>query len=108
MNAWLILAGTIVAEVIGTSLLTKSQGFSKPVYGIASIVIFSFCFWALSHVLTKIPVGVTYALWSGVGIALISIVGWLFLKQPLNAMQIACIVLILAGAVGLNLATKAA
>lgn len=108
MNAWLILAGTIVAEVIGTSLLTKSEGFAKPIYGIASIVIFIFCFWMLSHVLTKIPVGVTYAIWSGVGIALISIVGWLFLKQPLNPMQIACIVLILAGAVGLNLATKTA
>ncbi len=107
MNVWGILALCIVAEVTATTLLTKSEGFARPLYGLAAIVLFGGCFWALSHVLTRIPVGVTYALWSGLGIALISLAGWLFLRQSLTLTQIAFIGLILLGAVGLNLSTKA-
>lgn len=105
MRAWMILAVCIVAEVTATSLLTKSQGFTRPMYGVLALAIFGGCFWALSQVLTKIPVGVVYAIWSGAGIALISIIGWLFLRQPLTVVQVACIALIVVGAIGLNLAT---
>jgi small multidrug resistance pump len=59
-------------------------------------------------VLTRIPVGITYAIWSGVGMTLISIIGWLFLRQPLNTLQMLCIALIVAGVVGLNLSTRGA
>ena len=100
---WTLLAGCIVAEVIATSLLAKSDGFARPAYGIAALVIFGGCFWVMSHVLTRIPVGVAYAVWAGAGVALIALVGWIFLRQPLSGLQIACIVLIVIGAVGLNL-----
>jgi small multidrug resistance pump len=103
--AWMILAACIVAEVIATSLLTKSAGFTKPVYGFLSLAIFAGCFVGLSQVLTQIPVGVTYAIWAGGGIALVAVVGWLFLKQPLSTVQVLCIALIVIGAIGLNLAT---
>jgi small multidrug resistance pump len=108
MGAWALLVCCIVAEVIATSLLTKSQGFARPLYGVLSLMIFGGCFWALSQVLTRIPVGVTYAIWSGVGVALVSLVGWIFLRQPLSSIQIMCIALIVVGAIGLTLSTTPA
>ena len=81
MGAWAILAFCIVAEVSATSLLTRSEGFARPVYGLLSLVILGGCFWALSQVLTRIPMGVAYAIWSGAGIALICVAGWLFFRQ---------------------------
>lgn len=106
INPWLLLTVTIAMEVTATSLLKASNGFSKPLYGWASIALYSACFWLLSEVLTKIPVGVTYAIWSGLGIVGVAIVGWLAFKQALTPVQIGCIALILAGAVGLNLSMK--
>lgn len=108
MNAWVLLGICIVAEVAATTLLTKSDGFNRPLYGILAIVIFSGCFWIMSYVLTRIPVGVAYAIWSGVGVMLISMTGWLFLRQPLTTVQMLFIVLIVVGAAGLNLSTKGA
>ncbi len=108
MNAWGLLGASIVAEVIGTTMLTKSEGFSKPVYGLCALVIFAGCFWALSQVLTRIPVGVTYAIWSGAGVVLISVIGAVFLRQSLSLAQMLFIALIVIGAVGLNLTTRVA
>jgi len=105
---WTILAVCIVAEVAATTLLTMSAGFSRPLYGIASLLLFSGCFWAMSHVLTRIPVGVAYAVWSGVGITLISLTGWIFLRQSLSVPQLLCVGLIVIGTVGLNMLGKAA
>lgn len=106
MNAWGLLTLCIVAEVAATTLLTKSAGFARPVYGIAAVLLFCACFWALSQVLTRIPVGVAYALWSGFGILLISGIGWFALRQPLTPLQLVFIGLIVAGAIGLNLTTR--
>lgn len=106
-NPWSLLGFCIALEVTATTLLTKSEGFSRPLFGIASLVLFGGCFWVLSLVLTRIPVGVTYAIWSGVGIAAISVIGWLFLKQPLSLTQTGFIALIVIGAIGLNLTTHA-
>lgn len=108
MNAWALLAACIVAEVTATMLLTKSEGFARPLYGIASLAIFGGCFVGLSIVLTRIPVGVTYAIWAGSGIALISLFGWLYMRQTLSPTQIAFIAMIAIGAVGLKLSTDAA
>ncbi|WP_315834561.1 multidrug efflux SMR transporter [Bradyrhizobium prioriisuperbiae] len=108
MNAWGLLGICIAAEVVATTLLTKSDGFNRPLYGIVAIVLFAGCFFALSHVLTRIPVGVAYAIWSGVGVMLISTAGWLFFRQPLSTMQMLFIALIVVGAAGLNLSTKGA
>lgn len=106
MNAWGLLAISIVAEVTATTLLTKSEGFGKPVYGVAALAIFAGCFWALSQVLTRIPVGVAYAIWSGAGVVLISLIGAIFLRQSPSMIQILFISLIVIGAVGLNLTTS--
>jgi multidrug transporter EmrE-like cation transporter len=106
MTAWLVLALCIAMEVLATSLLKASEGFSKPLFGWASLACYSICFWALSFVLAKIPVGVAYAIWSGLGIVGITIVGWLAFKQSLGLQQLAFISLIVIGAVGLNLTSR--
>ena len=62
------------------SLLTKSEGFTQPLYGILSLVIYGGVIWVLSYVLTQLPMGVVYAVWSGMGIALICITGWAVLQ----------------------------
>src|SRR6478609_5135721 len=98
MGAWAMLAFCIVAEVSATSLLTRSEGFARPMYGLFALVILVGCFWALSQVLTRIPMGVVYAIWSGAGIALICVAGWLFFRQPLTTMQVLCIGLVVVGA----------
>jgi len=107
MNPWVLLSLCIVAEVTATLLLTKSQGFARPGLGFLSLAIFGACFVGLSIVLTRIPVGVTYAIWAGAGIALVSVLGWAFLRQALTPLQMLFIVMIATGAVGLKLTTTA-
>jgi multidrug transporter EmrE-like cation transporter len=106
MSAWLVLAFCIAMEVLATSLLKASEGFAKPVYGWASILCYSICFWALSFVLAKIPVGIAYAIWSGLGIVGITLIGWLVFRQALDWRQLVFIGLIVAGAAGLNLTSR--
>ena len=108
MNPWMLLAACILAEVTATLLLSKSDGFAQPLYGLASLAIFGGCFVGLSIVLTRIPVGVTYAIWAGSGIALIAFAGWFFLRQALSPAQVLFIAMIAVGAVGLKLSTHTA
>ncbi|MGE4218321.1 MAG: multidrug efflux SMR transporter [Alphaproteobacteria bacterium] len=103
MNPWAILAGCILAEVCAVTLLTKSDGLERVSYGLAAMPLFLASYWAMAQVLTRIPVAVTYAVWSGAGVALVTVIGWTFLRQPLSMLQLACIALIAIGAVGLNL-----
>lgn len=107
MNAWILLGGSIVLEVIATSLLKASNGFTRPLYGVASIALYSICFWMLAFVFTRIPMPVAYAIWSGVGITLVALIGVFAFKQGLSAAQIGFIAMIAVGAIGLNLATPA-
>ena len=107
MNPWLLLAGTIALEISATSLLKASAGFSKPLYGVAAVGLYALCFWLLAFVFQRIPVAVAYAVWSGVGIAAIAVIGWVFFRQALNPMQAFFVALIAVGAVGLNLTTPA-
>ena len=75
-------------------------------FGVASWVCYGFCFWLLAYAMTRIPVGVAYALWSGIGIVAIAAIGWVVFKQSLSAPQMSFIALILVGAIGLNLTTQ--
>lgn len=107
MKAWAFLGIAIAFEIAGTSLLKASDGFTKYWIGGLSIACYSISFWFLAIVLTKIPVGVAYAIWSGAGIAAIALIGWLVFRQGLSVAQIGFIALILVGAIGLNLTTPA-
>ena len=108
MNAWLLLGGAIALEICATTLLKLSDGFSRPLYGVASIMLYSLCYWLLAFAFTRIPVGVAYAIWSGVGIFAMAVIGFVLFRQSLSGAQIGFMLLILVGAVGLNLATPAA
>jgi small multidrug resistance pump len=106
MNAWIYLAIAIAFEIAGTSLLKASNGFARMGLGIGSMACYWVCFGFLAVAMKSIPVGVAYAIWSGVGILAITIIGWFVFKQSLNAAQIGFIALICLGAIGLNLTTK--
>lgn len=106
MGAWGYLAAAIVLEVLGTSLLKLSDGFAKWHWGMLSIACYSDCFWVLSPALKTIPVGTAYAIWAGVGIVAIAVIGALIFGQRLGLLQYGCIGLILVGAIGLRLTTS--
>jgi small multidrug resistance pump len=105
--AYVFLAVAILAGVTGTSALSVSHGFTRP--GPAAIVALAYfiCFLALTRALRLIPISVVYAIWSGVGIALITLIGWRLFGQSLEAGEIAGIVLILAGVVVIHLFSNA-
>lgn len=104
---YLFLAIAIVAEVIGTSALKASEGFSKTVPSIVTVVAYGAAFYCLSITLKTVPVGVAYAIWSGVGVALIAIVGWVLFDQKLDAAAIIGMGLIVAGVVVMQVFSKA-
>ncbi len=105
MTAWIALALAIGFEIAGTSLLKASDGFARWGLGIGAMACYWVCFGALAFAFKSIPVGVAYAIWSGVGIVTIAGIGWAVFRQPLSMAQLACMALILIGTVGLNLAT---
>ena len=104
---WLLLLAAIVAEVVATSLLKSTAGFTR--LGPSVVVLgYGVAFVLLSRCLTRIPVGVVYAVWSGVGVALITLVAWFFLDQPLDAPALTGLALIVGGVVVINVFSKAA
>ncbi len=106
--AWIFLLLAIVFEIAGTALLKLSDGFARPLFGVAAMVSYTSSFWFLAPALKTIPVGVAYAIWAGVGILAAAVIGWLFFEQRLAAAQYSFILLILIGAIGLRLTTAGA
>lgn len=104
-NPWLLLALAIALEIAGTTLLKMSDGFARTMLGMAAIAAYAMCFWLLAFAIVRIPVGVAYAIWSGVGILAIALIGWAAFRQTLSPAQIGFIALILIGVIGLNLST---
>ncbi len=100
--AYTLLFIAILAEVIGTSALKMSQGFTKIGPSLLVVVGYGFAFYFLALVLKSIPVGIAYAIWAGVGIALITIIGVVFFKQALDAPAVAGIALIISGVIVIN------
>jgi small multidrug resistance pump len=103
---YLYLSIAIVAEVIATSALKASEGFSNLGPSIIVIVGYIIAFYFLSLILKTIPVGIAYAIWSGIGIALITIVGAVIYKQIPDVPAIIGIGLIIAGVVVINIFSK--
>lgn len=99
----LALAVAIVCEVIATAALKSSDGFTRLWPSLLVIAGYGIAFYALSIALRAIPVGVAYAIWSGVGIVGIALIGWLVFRQTLDVPALAGIGLILAGVLVLNL-----
>jgi small multidrug resistance pump len=99
----LYLALAIVAEVIATSALAATDGFSRLGPSVVTVVGYATAFYLLSLPLRTMPVGVVYAIWSGAGIVLIAGVGWIYHRQALDVPAIIGIALILIGVLVVNL-----
>jgi len=108
MNKWVALGIAIVAETIATSAVKSSEGFSKLVPSVIVVIGYGVAFYFLAMTLKAIPVGIAYAIWSGVGIVLITLVGWIMFGQRLDAPALIGIVLIIAGVIVMNVFSKSA
>ena len=100
---WLYLSIAIVSEVIATSALKAAEGFTQWIPSVMVVLGYVCTFYFLSLTLRSIPIGIAYAVWSGVGLALISLVGWAVYGQSLDAAALLGIALIIAGVLVLNL-----
>jgi small multidrug resistance pump len=105
---WLYLAVAITAEVIATSALKASEGFTRTIPSVVVAIGYGVAFYFLSLTLKTLPVGVAYAVWSGLGVVLVSLVGYIFLGQSLDFAGCVGIGLIVAGVAVLNLFSTAA
>ncbi len=100
--AWIYLSIAIVAEVIATTALKFTEGFSRPLPSAIVVIGYGLAFFLLSKIVLTIPVAITYAIWSGAGIALIGLVGWLWLGQKLDFAAMLGIALIILGVIVIN------
>jgi small multidrug resistance pump len=106
MKIYLLLLLAIIAEVIATSALKATESFTRPLPSLLVVAGYGVAFFLLSTTLKTLPLGVAYAIWSGVGTALVAVVGWLVYKQQLDLPAVAGIALIIAGTLVLNLYSK--
>jgi small multidrug resistance pump len=104
---WLYLTIAIASEVLATSALKASDGFTRLIPSLIVVAGYSAAFYFLSLTLRTIPVGIAYAVWSGVGIMLVSLIGWLMYDQKLDTAALIGIGLICAGVAVLNIFSTA-
>ena len=108
MKNWLFLAIAIVSEVAATSALKASEGFSRLWPSLLVVAGYAVAFYFLSLTLRAIPVGVAYAVWSGLGIVLVTALAWLLYGQKLDAPALFGMGLIIAGVLVMNLFSHSA
>ena len=107
MNKWMLLGLAILSEVVATSSLKSTEGFTKLVPSVIVIVGYCAAFYFLSMTLDTIPIGIAYAVWSGVGVAGIALISVLFLDQRLDGAALIGMGLIVAGVVVLRVFSDA-
>ncbi len=105
--SWIYLTVAIIAEIIATTALKASDGFTRLYPSMITVVGYSLSFYCLAIALRVIPVGIAYAVWSGAGIVVISLIGYLVFKQALDAAGFIGIGMIVAGVLVLNVFSKA-
>ena len=106
LKYWLFLLLAIVSEVIATSALKSSEGFSRLWPSVVVVIGYGIAFYCLALTLKVIPMGVVYAIWSGIGIVLITLVGWFLFDQKLDLPALLGIGLIAAGVVVMNVFSR--
>lgn len=107
MTSWLLLVAAIVFEVAGTTSMKLSAGFTKVLPSVLLFVFYALAFGALTLTLKKLEVSFVYAIWSGLGTTLVTLIGILYFKESANIVKIASIGLIILGVVGLHLSSTA-
>lgn len=99
---YLYLSFAIAFEVVGTAALKESETFSRLIPSLVTLVAYAASFLFLALSLRTIPVGIAYAMWAGLGIVLIALIGWLWFKQSLDLPALIGLALIIAGVVVVN------
>lgn len=108
MKPWLFLAIAIVAEVVATSALKSSEGFTRLAPSVVVVLGYVLAFYFLALTLKFIPIGIAYAIWAGLGIVLISLVSWAVYGQKLDAAALAGMAFIVTGVAIINLFSSTA
>jgi len=103
MQSWVFLICAIFLEVAGTSCMKLSEGFTKLIPSILIFLFYGLSFTALTFALKKIDISIAYAVWSGIGTAVVAVIGFTYFKESMTMLKIASICLIIIGVVGLNL-----
>ena len=106
MKEWLFLIGAIVLETFATTMLKYSEQFTKILPTVAMVVGYLLSFYCLSHALRTIPIGIAYAIWSALGIVLVTLIGIFVFKQVPDLPAYIGIALIMAGVIIINLFSK--
>lgn len=107
-QGYIYLALAILGEVIATSALKAANGFSETIPSILVVIGYGVAFYYLSLSLKTIPLGISYAIWSGVGVVAVSIIGWVYYKQALDIAALIGMAMILGGVLVIHLFSNAA
>jgi small multidrug resistance pump len=103
-GAVLLLMAAIGIEVLATAFLPRAEGFTNPVWSVLVLGGYGISIWLLAIVVRSMPISVAYAVWSGVGTAVVAAVGYFFLDEPMDWIKVVSLAMIVMGVVGLNLA----
>lgn len=106
MSQWLFLSVAIISEVVATSALKASNGFTQLWPSLLVIAGYAIAFFFLSLTLRTMPVGIAYAIWSGIGIVLVTLIGWFVFEQSLDIPAIIGLALIITGVVVMQIFSK--
>lgn len=100
---YLFLFIAIIFEIIGTTFMKMSNGFSLITYTLATAIAYVICFSALAQALKTIDVSIAYATWSALGLTIIALIGFTFFHETFNGLKVLFLIFIIVGVVGLNL-----
>ena len=103
-GAALLLVVAILVEVVATAMLPRAEGFTNPTWTVAVVGGYAVSIWLLAIVVRTLPVSIAYAIWSGLGTAVVAIIAFFFLGESMTPLKAASLLLIVVGVVGLNLA----
>ena len=103
-GAALLLVMAILIEVVATAMLPRAEGFTNPGWTVAVVGGYALSIWLLAIVVRTLPVSIAYAVWSGLGTAVVAVIAFFFLGESMTPLKAASLALIVAGVIGLNLA----
>ncbi len=106
MHPYILLAGAILSELIGTTALKLSDGFSQPIPSIGVVLGYGAAFYLLSLTLEKLPIGVVYGTWAALGIVGVAVIGTVVFDEPVDLAGLLGIVLIIGGVYCVNVVSQ--
>ena len=106
MHPWIYLSFAIAAEVGATTCLKLSNGFENSWYAIPIFILYGISFWLLALAIKEIELGIAYAVWAGVGTAIVALIGVAIFQESMTFIKVVSVLAIIGGVVGLHLADR--